>query len=93
MKQYTEKEISQGARIYFIRSVIAPVLMAFLYFIAAGNLHNTYAWIYFIVFFFLSATTNGVLYVKKRELLFHRNRIKSDAKGWDKILKPVAEFT
>ena len=93
MDNNTQKEINRGAKIYMIRSIIAPILMALLYFVAAGDIHYPYAWMYFILFFILSVSANGFFYIKHRELLFHRNSIKSDAKGWDKILMPVAVFS
>jgi len=88
-----QKVINRGAKTYMIRSVIAPILMAVLYFAAAGSMNNHYAWIYFILFFVLSVSANGFFYINHRDLLFHRNSIKSDAKGWDKILMPTAVFS
>ena len=64
--------------------------MAFLYFLSAGSINHPQAWFYFILYFIVSTLTNGVLYLKKPELLFHRATTKADAKGWDKLLTPVA---
>lgn len=90
MENVDQAQILKGARIYIIRSIIAPILMAILYFGAAGNFNNPRAWIYYALFFFLSVIISWTLFVKNPELLFHRNRLKSDAKGWDKFLMPAA---
>ncbi|MCG8308864.1 MAG: isoprenylcysteine carboxylmethyltransferase family protein [Cytophagales bacterium] len=86
----SKKEVRSGATRYFIRTLIAPVFMGILYFISAGSLSNYRAWFYFTLFFLLSALANGFLYFKKPELLYHRSRMKKDAKGWDKWLMPLA---
>lgn len=90
MENVDQAQILKGARIYIIRSIIAPILMAILYFVSAGNFNNPRAWVYYTLFFFLSVIISWTLYAKNPELLFHRNRLKSDAKGWDKFLMPVA---
>ncbi len=93
MEQIEQAQINKGARIYLIRSIVAPILMATLYFLSAGRVDNPRAWFYYGLFMFLSVMACGILFATKRELLYHRNRIKSDAKGWDKWLMPVAVIT
>ena len=93
MKKINEKIIKSGARRYLVRAFIAPLLMGIIYFLSAGSLQNYRAWIYFILFLFLSIATNAYLYVIKPELLYHRSGMKKDAKGWDKWLMPLAIFT
>ena len=83
------KKIRKGALGYFIRTLIAPLLMAFLYFIMAGSINYPQAWFYYGLFFTSSLVINRRMYVKNPELMFHRNSIKKDAKGWDKWLMPV----
>lgn len=93
MNSNDEKLINRGALKYMARAIIAPVFMGLLYFLAAGSTDNTRAWIYFILFFVLSFGTNSVLYVKNKELLYHRSKLKPDAVGWDKWLMPLALLT
>lgn len=93
MNAVDQKTITKVARRYLIRSMIAPVFMGFLYFLSAGNLANTRAWSYYILFFALSLGISIVLFIKNRELLYHRASFKSDAVGWDKWLMPMAVMT
>lgn len=90
MKNLDDKTITKGAIRYLIRAMIAPVFMGLLYFLAAGNMANTRAWIYYILFFLLSFCVNIILYIKNKTLLYHRSSTKKDAVGWDKWLMPVA---
>ena len=86
-------KIMKGARTYLVRSFIAPILMALLFFLAAGGFDHWRAWIYYALFLILSVTISFILYRKSPELLYHRNSLKSDAKGWDKFLMPAAVLT
>lgn len=88
-----DNEVKKGARIYFVRSLIAPILMGLLFFICSGSFDQPRAWIYYGMFFILSAMFNGYLLHSNPELLYHRNTFKSDAKGWDKIIMPLAVIT
>ena len=93
MENGADSAIKSGAKKYLIRAFVAPILMCALYFLAAGSLMNYRGWIYFTIFLALSVITNGYLYSKKPELLYHRSRMKKDAKGWDKWLMPISMFT
>ena len=93
MQTINEKVINRGAYTYMVRALIAPVLMGFIYFLAAGKLDNQNAWFYYILFFVLSISVNSVLFVKNKELLYHRSKTKSDAVSWDKRLMPIAVLT
>jgi len=90
MRSVNDKEIKIGAAKYLIRSLIAPMLMAALYFLSAGDTQNQRAWFFFTLFFVFSLLINGILFIKKPVLLYHRSKFKSDAKGWDKWLMPIA---
>ena len=85
-------EMRLGARKYLIRSIIAPVVMAIIFFIASGKLDLPRAWFYFILFFTYSFLSSLVFYRLKPELMYHRNKWKKDAKKWDRILMPFAVF-
>ena len=93
MDSIENDKMRKGARLYLVRSLIAPILLGALYFLSAGNISNARAWIYFILFSALSSCANGILYVKKPELLYHRSKIKADSKVWDKWLMPLAVVT
>ena len=93
MHSIDQKHINQGASKYMIRALIAPLFMCILYFLAAGNLNNTRAWIYYILFFVLAVGVNSILYIHNKELLYHRSKSKPDAVGWDKWLMPIAVVT
>jgi protein-S-isoprenylcysteine O-methyltransferase Ste14 len=91
--QHTEIQIDRGARIYLVRTLVAPVLYAVLFFISAGTADAPRAWLYFAVLLAISAATNAYLYHTRPALLYHRNQWKRDARGWDKILTPAAVIT
>jgi protein-S-isoprenylcysteine O-methyltransferase Ste14 len=86
-------KIRSGARTYLIRSIIGPMVMALVFFLAAGSLDLTRAWFFFILFFTYSFTSSLVFYRLKPELMYHRNNWKKDAKKWDRILMPIAVLT
>ena len=90
MDSIDQIRVNQGAVKYMIRAIIAPVFMGILYFLSAGNTDNIRAWIYYTLFFILSVGVNSLLFVKNKELLYHRSKAKSDAVGWDKWLMPIA---
>jgi protein-S-isoprenylcysteine O-methyltransferase Ste14 len=83
-------EMRSGAKKYLIRSIIGPVVMAIIFFTAAGRLDLPRAWFYFILFFTYSFFSSLVFYRLKPELMYHRNNWKKDAKKWDRILMPIA---
>ena len=93
MNTVDQKTITKAAMRYLIRSMIAPVFMGILYFLSAGSLENTRAWSYYTLFFIFSLGVSIVLFIKNRELLYHRASFKSDAVGWDKWLMPAAVLT
>lgn len=89
-----EKEIKKGAYQYLIRSCIAPVFMAFIFFLSAGTLHFRNGWILYGLFFVISVVSNLILFRKNPELMSNRiNLNKEGIKKWDKILMPVAIIT
>ena len=88
-----DNKVKKGAKIYFIRSLIAPILMGMLFFVFSGYVEQPRAWFYYTMFFLLSLGLNGYLYFRNPELMYHRNSIKSDAKGWDKVIMPAAVLT
>ena len=89
MNTISEMEIKKGARRYLLRAIFAPVIMATLFFLAAGTTDLFQAWLFFIMFFLLSLLSNALLYSKNPVLLYHRTKAKPDAKSWDKWLMPI----
>jgi len=89
-----KKEIKKGAIQYFIRSVIAPILLGAIFFTAAGTISYINGWILYGLFFVMAMITNVILFQLNPELMYYRSRLnKEGIKGWDKVLMPVAIVT
>ena len=89
-----KKVIRNGVFQYFIRSVIAPVLLGAIFFLAAGTITYVNGWILYGLFFVMSMVTNVILFIYNPELMYYRTRLnKEGIKEWDKVLMPVAVIT
>ncbi len=67
----------------------AVIVMALVFFLAAGCLGISRAWIYFGAVLVNYLVTIVILYKYNPELIIHRLKRKKDAKLWDKILMRV----
>lgn len=87
-KDYTadKKELRKSVIKAILLMFLFLIIMATIFFIAAGRLNISRAWIFFaamLVYFLVSII---ILYKFNPELLIHRLKRKADAKSWDKIL-------
>ncbi len=92
IKKNLSPEIMKGARKYLVRSFIAPIIMALIFFLAAGRSDLPRAWYYFVLFGTYASVTGFIFYKLNPELMYHRNKWKQDAKKWDRVLMPFAVF-
>ena len=85
-------DLKRGIVIRLVQVVIIFVLQGLVLFVSAGRLDWSAAWVYLGVYLCVLVANVVILLPGNKELIAERGKVRSDTKGWDKLLAGAVSF-